>query len=289
MHRVFRERAEARFAVDDEFEAGLINDRLNTALNSPSAGFIGSSITKSMLESAIVETDAELLDTVKPNLRPFGFETAKKAERWAQYRNAYGQDTGQEIANSKDMQELIARFKFDTALRQGDPYFVKLFSTLDDIRTNFEKHGETVKDAQELERKLIINSLLNGMDDLVDYFGAPILPNRHQEFVRIGETGYDDEGKFFMGNFIADRFKDPKYIRYYIDQFKPGLQYGKGGSFSLTVIETKSGFITSSHIENGQGVRLEAIVAYQALEAIKKQNPLFEPHFSREPFKPRIS
>lgn len=287
MNTRFREQAQAQFQEDDHFEANRINDKVNWLITDPKNSLIGNKIPKSIVDLAIAETEVDLLPSIKPYLQPFGFETAKKATRWAQYRAAYEKDSAIENPEYIGVPAATEKFTFETAFREGDSYIVRLFEALDTERVKAEQEGKKIDDPLELERTLITRSLLNAMDDLMKVSGVEQFENHH-EYVRVVSQRRGHGADFASAYVITKRFQNTKNNQYYLDIFQPGQPYGNG-SLHLTIIESKNGLSTNAYLENDGEVELNSIYAHKAVEAIYMQSASITPQFTREPYEPKVS
>ena len=114
----------------------------------------------------------------------FGYEVARDALLWCQYRNAYLQDWINSVAEVRaeglgapeDYEELDEEIEWlesqqeasTPLIEAGDSYTYYLFAQLEALRKSRENQGETIPDPLEMEQMFTKTKIMNSLDRLLE-------------------------------------------------------------------------------------------------------------------------
>ena len=215
-----------------QFETGVIEHEHAEAdlINNTYDNLARIGISHKLLETAIEYVEADLTNPTRPiaelfpklvvpNGMEFGYQDAKHAYRWLEYRQANLEDLKPIYKSLQDEQLVFAggtiRFYGDkidemvaeqhtirVAMDAGDPFYFRLFAGLDELRDRAPRTIRKHRSIYEAEKHHALSALLNIFDCHVD---------GNEGFDLVGDKvswgDLDLEGQTPMGYMIARKIE----------------------------------------------------------------------------------
>lgn len=237
--------------VSDHQEAHLIDHFYNQLARE---GYDGD------VTAAAIGMAEEQLAPYMPNAESFGYETARKALRWRDWRAAFLAD--QEKRGDFDATAHWAEHEqAETRIGQRDHMYVVSFAKLSAIRLERERRAGRIRDPIRLERNLALTGLMNVLDLAVEDDEAVYMIDERYRRAVIGARAPIKTD--------VVRREGPRSTRYHLQLVPPedeAVAVADNGEplpvGTLTVVETTRSITADAHV-----VDPESAAVVQALES----------------------
>jgi hypothetical protein len=142
------------------------------------------------LALAYADTEDALKDKF-PFAGEMGYEAAKRAMRWWNYRVAYERDYGSMMTHEKAVELGEKRNAVGDEILSGSPLHIGWYALADAARLRANLRGREIADVLEVEKQAAYALLLNTFDSLLFGPQAKVVSPSHRSFT--GEI--EDDGK----------------------------------------------------------------------------------------------